>query len=198
MKSLRVVLWCLVALVSGVAGYLWLSDKKPTEVAYQSTVKIGGPFKLINHDGEPVTEAILKGRRHAIFFGFTNCPDICPTTLLQASGWLKDLGADADKLDFYFVTVDPERDTPEVMKDYVTAFDPRITGITGTQKAVSKALKDYKVYAKRVDLEDDDYTMDHSAFVMLFRTDGSFQGTISFDEKDATAVAKLRRLVENS
>ncbi|MEM9329834.1 MAG: SCO family protein [Pseudomonadota bacterium] len=198
MKTLRIVLWCMVALISGVAGYLWLSDKQSTQVAYQSTVKIGGPFELINHNGEPVTEAILKDRRHAIFFGFTHCPDICPTTLLQAAGWLKDLGPDAEKLDFYFVTVDPERDTPEVMKDYVSAFDPRITGITGTQKAVSKALKDYKVYANRVELEDDDYTMDHSAFVMLFRTDGSFQGTISFDEQDDIAIAKLRRLVENS
>ncbi|MEM7215106.1 MAG: SCO family protein [Pseudomonadota bacterium] len=197
MKTLRIILWCMVAVMAGFSGYLWLSQKQPTQVANQSAVKIGSPFNLVSHTGAPLTQANLEGRRHAIFFGFTHCPDICPATLLQAAGWMKDLGPDSDKIDFYFFSVDPERDTPEIMNDYVNAFDPRIIGVTGSPEEMTKTLKGYKVYAKRVDLDEDDYTMDHSAFVMLFRTDGSFQGTISFDENTDTAIAKLKRLVEN-
>ncbi|MGI9352600.1 MAG: SCO family protein [Rhizobiaceae bacterium] len=197
MKSFRIILWCAVAILAGVSGYLWLSQKQPLQVANETTVKVGGPFNLVNHKGTPITQAELQGRRHAIFFGFTNCPDICPTTLLQAAGWLKKLDADSNKLDFYFFSVDPKRDTPEILNEYVNAFDPRITGVTGNPDEMTKALKNYKVYAQRVELEDGDYTMDHSAFVMLFHSDGSFQGTISYDENEDSAIAKLRRLVEN-
>ncbi|MEM9278062.1 MAG: SCO family protein [Pseudomonadota bacterium] len=197
MKSLRIILWCAVAIMAGLSGYLWLSQKQPLQVANQSAVKIGSPFNLVSHTGAPITEAALQGRRHAMFFGFTHCPDICPTTLLQTAGWMKKLGTDSEKIDFYFFTVDPERDTPEIMSDYVNAFDPRITGVTGSSEEITKMLKGYKVYAKRVDLEDDDYTMDHSAFVMLFRSDGSFQGTISFDENEEAALAKLQRLIKS-
>ncbi len=197
MKTFRIVLWLLVAVVSGVGAYGWLSGNTGQKVAQAPTVKIGGPFKLLAHTGLPITEAALAGRNHAIFFGFTNCPDICPTTLLQAAGWLKQLGDDASKVDFYFFSVDPERDTAEILNDYVTAFDPRITGVTGDAEEVARVIKSYRVYAQRVDLEEDDYTIDHSATVLLFSSEGELKGTISFDENKETAIGKLKRLIKN-
>ena len=107
------------------------------------------------------------------------------------------LGQDANALDFYFVTVDPARDDVEVLGDYVSAFDARITGVTGKPENLEQFLKDYKVYAKKVDLGEGDYTMDHSAFVMLFNRKGEFKGTISYGENEDTVLAKLRRLIEN-
>jgi len=111
---------------------------------------------------------------------------------------MKDLGGDVDKIGFYFFSVDPEHDTPEILSDYVNAFDPRIVGVTGPSDEMTKTIKSYRAYAKRVELDDGDYTMDHSAFVMLFNSDGDFKGTISFGEANDIAVEKLRRLIKNS
>lgn len=197
MKNLRLVLWILVAIVAGGTLYTYLTNSGANGSSQQTAVKLGGPFELVNHRGEAITESVLENRLHAIFFGFTNCPDICPTTLLETAGWLKALDQDADRIDFYFITVDPERDTPEILKDYVDAFDSRITGVTGDPDEVSKTVAAYKAYAQRVDLGDGDYTMDHSAFVMLFNTVGEFKGTISYGENNDTALAKLKRLIQN-
>lgn len=198
MKTLRLVLWIGVALFAAVASYAFINQSSKPNQTQQAVKPLGAPFNLVDHEGQPITRDDLLGRHHAIFFGFTNCPDVCPMTLLEAASWIKDLGDDSDKLDFYFFSVDPERDSPEVMKDYVTAFDPRITGITGDPDEMAKTLSAYKIYSKKVDLGDGDYTMDHSAFVMLFKADGSFKGTISFGENDDVALEKLRRLVKSS
>ncbi len=196
MKHLRLVLWLLVAVVAGGSLYAYLNTSGGNG-SQQAEVRLGGPFELINHRGEPITNEALANRVHAIFFGFTNCPDICPTTLYETAGWLKALDQDAEKIDFYFFTVDPERDTPEVLNDYVNAFDPRITAVTGNPDEIKKAVASYKAYAQKVELGDGDYTMDHSAFVMLFNSNGAFKGTIAYGEKNETALAKLRRLIEN-
>lgn len=196
MRNIRIVLWILVAIVAGGTLYTYLTNADGTG-SQQAQVKLGGPFELINHRGETITEAVMKDRLHAIFFGFTNCPDICPTTLYETAGWLKALDQDAEKIDFYFFSVDPERDTPEILSDYVNAFDPRITAVTGDPDEMQKTVGSYKAYAQRVDLGDGDYTMDHSAFVMLFDTKGAFKGTIAYGENNDTALAKLKRLIEN-
>ncbi len=200
MKTLRLMLWIGVAVLAAVVSYAFVSQNSTPDQTQQAVQPLGAPFNLVDHEGKPITRDDLLGRHHAIFFGFTNCPDICPTTLLEVASWMKDLGQDGNKLDFYFFTVDPERDNPEVMKDYVTAFDPRITGVTGDPDEMSKTLGAYKIYSKKVDLGDGDgdYTMDHSAFVMMFKSDGSFKGTISFGENDEIALEKLRRLIKNS
>ena len=197
MKTTRFIVWIMIAIVAGIGGYAWLSKNLGQDVTQAPAIKLGGPFNLVKHTGAPITEADFAGRNHAIFFGFTNCPDICPTTLMQTAGWLKKLGPDSDRLDFYFFSVDPERDTSEILNDYVMAFDPRITGVTGNPEEMSRTIKLYRAYAQRVDLDDGDYTMDHSAFVMLFSSNGDFKGTISFDENEDTAMAKLRRLIDN-
>ena len=200
MKKLRLVLWVGVALLAAAVSYAFVSQNSKPGQTQQAVKPLGAPFNLVDHEGKPITRDDILGRHHAIFFGFTNCPDVCPATLLEVSSWIKDLGNESDKLDFYFFTVDPERDNPEVMKDYVTAFDPRITGVTGDPVEMSKTLSAYKIYSKKVDLGDGDgdYTMDHSAFIMMFKPDGSLKGTISFGENDDIALEKLRRLVKTS
>ena len=197
MKILRMVLWAMVVIFGGVASYAWLTIGNEPKVVDQGTVRIGGPFNLVSHKGAPITDKDLAGKSHAIFFGFTNCPDICPTTLLETAGWMKELGSDADKMGFYFFTVDPEHDTPEVMTEYINAFDSRIMGVTGDPEEMTKTIKSYRAYAKRVELDDGDYTMDHSAFIMLFTAEGDFKGTISYGESNEIAVEKLRRLIKN-
>ena len=146
-------------------------------------------------DGDRVTEAAFAGKPTAMFFGFTFCPDVCPTTLYEAGGWLDALGDKADDVTIVFVSVDPERDTPDQLKSYLSSFDPRIVGLTGSREQVDDVVSKYRVYAKKVPLDDGDYTMDHSAAVMLFDGDGDFAGTIDYRESKESAVAKLERLV---
>ena len=197
MKYLRIVLWIMVAVFSGVAGYAYLTIGNDPTLHQASSVKIGGPFELVDHNGNRLTQDAFRDRNHAIFFGFTHCPDICPTTLYEISGWMEQMGDAGNGVDFYFFSVDPQRDTPEVLADYVNAFDPRITGVTGDLDAMNAAIKAYRGYSKRVELEDGDYTMDHSAFVMLFDKTGDFKGTISSGESAEMAIGKLKRLTND-
>jgi protein SCO1/2 len=198
MSALKLVRYGAWAVVAGVAvaaialslGWFHRSDAPTTNV-----VTVGGPFALVDTEGKPVTEAAFAGTPRAMFFGFTNCPDVCPTTLYEATGWLKSLGPDADKLKVIFVTVDPERDTPEAMKSYLSSFDPRIVGLTGTPEEVAKVIKAFRVYARKVETEGGDYTMDHSAAVLLFDGNGRFVGTVDYQEPADRAVAKLKGLV---
>ena len=157
-------------------------------------VELGGPFALVDVDGRPVSDRTLKGKATAMFFGFTYCPEVCPTTLARHSAALKAMGAEADKLRVVFVTVDPDRDTPAQMKRYLSDFDPRIVGLTGSPAAVKAMLDAYHVYAKRVPLEGGGYTMDHVAATYLFDREGRFQGLIGYQEAPEAEVAKLRAL----
>ena len=155
---------------------------------------IGGPFSAVNSEGVPITHADLKGRPHVMFFGFTHCPDVCPTTLYEGSQWLQALGDDGDKVDMYFVTVDPERDTVEVLSDYLSAFDGRIKGITGSPEQIAQLVKKWRVYAEKVPTEDD-YTMNHTATTFLMNSNGDFVRTIAYGEDNKVAIEKLRKLV---
>ena len=197
MKAIRYTAWALVVIAAAAFSFVWLGGDGGRKALELANIKLGGPFELVRADGSPISDKDLAGTPHAMFFGFTHCPEVCPTTLYEAAGWLKQLGPDADRFKFYFVTVDPERDTPQVIKDYIDSFDPRIVGITGDREKVDKLLADYRVYAKRVDLEDGDYTMDHTATVYLMRGDGSFAGTISYGENPDTAIEKIRNLIKN-
>lgn len=154
---------------------------------------IGGPFKLIDQDGRTVTEQDIKGKPTLIFFGYTHCPDVCPSTLFEVSEILRSLGSDANRVGAYFVTVDPERDTVAVMKDYLASFDPRLRGLTGDRQAVEGVEKAYRVYAKKVPTEKGDYTMDHSAIVYLMDKQSRFVAPFSLKRKPEEAAADLRR-----
>ena len=154
---------------------------------------IGGPFKLIDQSGQPITEEDMKGRPFLVFFGYTHCPDICPTTLFEMSEVLHTLGKDADRVGALFITVDPERDTPAAMKDYLSSFDPHLRGATGDTKAIDAVVKAYRVYAKKVPTDKGDYSMDHTALVYLMDKQGRFVAPFKLDRKPEEAAADLRR-----
>mgnify|MGYP002651174929 FL=1 len=201
LKLFRYVAWAAVAVLACVAGalvYLQTTSSNNSGALIEPLAAIGGPFELVSGNGETVTDQTLAGKPTVMFFGFTYCPDVCPTTLSELQGWIEALGPDADKLNYAFVSVDPERDTPDVMRDYVGAFDDRILALTGSRENIDSMLKAYRVYAKRVPLDDGDYTMDHSAAVYLMNADNKFVGTIAYGEVEETALAKLKRLIENA
>lgn len=154
---------------------------------------IGGPFQLTDQSGQVVTEKNMKGRPTLIFFGFTHCPDVCPTALFEISEILRAMGKDADKVNAFFVSVDPERDTQAAMKDYLSSFDPHLKGLTGNAEQVAKVLTAYRVYAKKVPLKDGDYTMDHTALVYLMDRDGNFVAPFNMKRKPEEAAAELKR-----
>ncbi len=152
---------------------------------------IGGPFQLTDQSGATVTEKNLQGRPTLIFFGFTHCPDVCPTSLFEMSEVLRAMGKDADRVNAYFVSVDPERDTDAAMKEYLSSFDPHLKGLTGDPEAVGKVLTAYRVYAKKVPLKDGDYTMDHTALIYLMDRDGKFVAPFNLKRKPEEAAADL-------
>ncbi|MDE1566598.1 SCO family protein [Aquabacter sp. P-9] len=159
---------------------------------------IGGPFKLASSKGGTLSDQDLKGAPFAIFFGFTHCPEICPTSLWEMSESLKRLGPEADKLKVLFVTVDPERDTPEILARYLQSFDPRIIGLSGSQKEMEAAAKAYRVYWRKVPTSDGDYTMDHTALIYLMDAKGGYEGFIAYKDDEATRDRKLRELLAKS
>jgi len=154
---------------------------------------IGGPFQLTDQAGQTVTDQDIKGRPSLIFFGFTHCPDVCPTSLFEISEVLKAMGNDADRVNAYFVSVDPERDTAKAMQEYLSSFDPHLKGLTGGPEAVAKMLSAYRVYARKVPLKDGDYTMDHTALIYLMDRDGRFVSPFNLKRTPAEAATDLKR-----
>ena len=150
-------------------------------------------WTLTDHRGRSVRPADWAGRPVMVFFGFTWCPDVCPTTLSDISLWLEELGADADRMIVALISVDPERDTPDVLADYVSNFDQRILGLTGSADEVAQAAADFRATYRRVNKDGRDYTMDHTAGVFLFHPDGRFASIIDFHEDRRFAVPKIRR-----
>jgi len=192
----RLVLWGFVGLA--LVFVLFLMVKQPesgpaTNAPYAET--LGGPFSLTAADGSTFTEGSLAGTPTALFFGFTRCPDVCPTTLARLAKLRQQMGADGDKLRIVFVSVDADRDTPKSVGDYVALFHTPIVGLTGTPQQVAMAAKAFHVFYEKVPTEGGDYTVDHSAAVFLLDRDAKLQSTIDAQEADGTALEKLRRLV---
>jgi protein SCO1/2 len=154
---------------------------------------IGGPFQLTDQNGKAVTEASLKGKPTLIFFGYTHCPDVCPTSLFEMSEVLRAMGKDADKVNAIFISVDPERDTPAVMKDYLSSFDPHLEGLSGDPAETAKVITSYRVYAKKVPTKDGDYTMDHTALIYLMDRDGRFVSPFNLKRSPEEAAADLKK-----
>jgi protein SCO1/2 len=178
-----------LAMAFGVIMLVAGRDGGPT-VAKAS---VGGPFSLVDGSGKVVTDQDLKGKPFLVFFGFTHCPDVCPTTLFEVSEVFRSLGSDADKAAALFITVDPERDTPAVMKDYLANFDPRLRGLTGDLEAIEGVLKAYRVYSKKVPLDGGGYTMDHTALVYLMDKQGRFVAPFNVKRGAHAAAADLRK-----
>lgn len=198
LKKVRLVLWAVVALAAVVSGTILLGQVQ--QAARQGAdlpgaKLLGGDFTLTRANGDTFSSAELKGHPYILFFGFTHCPDICPTTLLEITKHLEAVGPAADNLKVLFVSVDPERDTPESMAQYMSSFDPRIIGLTGTPEQITKVGKLYRAFYEKVPQEGGDYTMNHTATVFLFDANGALQSTLSWQEDEATREAKIKRLV---
>jgi protein SCO1/2 len=187
---LPLAVFLLGAAALAAAAFVTFSPSRPGQTAASS---VGGPFALTTQEGKTLTDTDLRGAPFLIFFGFTHCPDVCPTKLFEISEILRAAGAKGEKLRALFISVDPERDTVEVMKSYLGSFDPRIVGLTGDRAAIDATVKAYRAYAKKVPLKDGDYTMDHTALVYLMDKRGAFVGAFNSEQPPAQAAAEWLR-----
>ena len=188
--------------VGGLTAAVALRVVSPLpKVITSGTAAIGGPFTLVATNGGDVRDETYRGKWLLIFFGYTSCPDACPTALNNISAALEKLGSDAAKLQPLFVTVDPHRDTREVMRDYLQSFDPRIIGLTGTLDQIDRVAKEYCVYVTQQKSESDeanDYVVSHSAYIYLIDPDGKFVNVIQGGEAGEDIAAWLRKEMRNS
>ena len=180
----------MAVLLIGAGGVIWLTGGSPPGVT------VGGPFALTNGDGKTVTDQDFRGKYMLIYFGYTFCPDICPTTLSAVADAMDKLGAKADRLQPLFITVDPKRDSPAVVKQFAAAFGPRVQGLTGSAAQIATVAREYRVYyaEHRTGPGPDDYTMDHSSVLYLMGPNGRFIAPIRADmtaDQMAAALAKL-------
>jgi protein SCO1/2 len=189
------ILLVLGAFVAGLVLFTTVvfivTGRSPAPIAMPSAV--GGPFNLVDQNAKPITDQDLKGHPFLVFFGFTHCPDVCPTTLFEVSEILRAAGPGANDARALFITVDPERDTPAVLKDYLASFDPRVIGVTGDSEAIAAVIKSYRVYAKKVPTENGGYTMDHTAIVYLMGKDGRFIVPFNMKRRPEEAAEDLKR-----
>jgi len=195
-RVIRIMLVCgagLAGLVLSFVIVLLINGGAVISPSAQQTASIGGPFRLTDQNGKTFTDQDLKGRPFLAFFGFTHCPEVCPTTLFEVSEILRKLGPDADRVGALFVTVDPERDTAPALKEYMSSFDPHLTGLTGEVADIAAVAKAYRVYFKKVPVEGGDYTMDHTAIVYLMDKQGRFVSPFSLKRAVDVSVADLRK-----
>jgi protein SCO1/2 len=185
----------LALLVGGLgilAAVVHFTMPRGSQLASSSSA-IGGAFTLVDQNGKPFTEKDLAGKPSLVFFGFTHCPDICPTKLFEITQMLDSLGADAGKVNAIFITVDPERDTAELLSTYLGSFHASIRGLTGTEQQVTQAMRAYRAFARKVPLDAGGYTMDHTTFVYLMDRQGQFVSTFDVARDPARAAQDLRR-----
>jgi protein SCO1/2 len=194
LRTVQIALWTLAG-IAAVALPVALLQQQPATERPQGVSLAGGPFTLVSSKGGTFDSRVLQGRPYAIFFGFTYCPDICPTTVAEITGYLNVLGPAAKDFPVLFVSVDPQRDTPDVLKDFLSNFDPKITGLTGTPEQIAQVVAAYKVYAKRVDLDGGNYTMDHSASIYLYDAGGQLRSTLDYKEKPEIKLQKIKNLL---
>jgi protein SCO1 len=183
--------------ILGVGAFLVLSlHEKPRGAAATLLASaIGGPFHLVDQNGKTVTEADLKGKWSLVYFGYTHCPDACPTALNDISIALDDLGPQRNEVRPVFITVDPERDTPEVLKSYVTAFDAPILALSGTPEEIAQAAKDYRVYYAKHPEAGGDYSMDHSSVIYVMDPEGRFTASFTQENSPEEIAERLKKLL---
>lgn len=196
MKWIRTILWIAVAVA--VAAVFALFLQRPRGEAQQQTVatrsSFGGPFTLVGADGQPFSSNQLAGKTYVLYFGYTRCPDTCPTTLNRLVHLRRAVGLGDDSFKIVFITVDPDRDGPKEVGSYQKAFGAPIIGLTGSQAQIDQVKKEYGIFSQKVPEGGGDYSVDHTATVLLFDRDGKFAGTIAPDEPDSAALGKLRNL----
>lgn len=198
LQRLRLVIWALVGIAALGFGALLLSrsGEPSPSTAPGMTFTMGGPFTLVGANGKPFSSTQLAGKPYAMFFGFTNCPDVCPNTLARLAQLRQQLGQGEDSFRIVFVSVDPERDTPEAMRTYQDMLGTPVIALTGSPAQIARVTKSHAIHFAKVPQEGapDGYTMDHTAAVLLFDKAGKFQSTIALEEQDPAALSKLQRL----
>ena len=195
LRGLRALLWGLAALAALIAVAAAFGGHKRAPAGQDFADGVGGPFRLVAPDGSVVSDRTLKGTPFAIFFGFTRCPDVCPTTLARMARLRQQLGADGGKFRIVFVSVDPERDSPAAIGRYVALFGTPILGLTGDAQQLERIVKAYRVYYRKVPLPGGDYTVDHTAGVYLMDRTGRLQSIVDQHDSESAALGKLRRLI---
>lgn len=201
LRVFRIVTWTLVVIVAAwllVSGNILPSRQEERASSETSTPAIGKPFELTSHQGAVVNNATLRGKPYLAFFGFTHCPDVCPTTLFELTDLMTGLGPVADRFNVAFITVDPERDSRDLLKEYMTSFDTRIMALRGNPEQTQTAVKAFAAYARKVPTDGGSYTMDHTAGVYLMDADGAFKGTLDMHEPREVRLKKIRNLVGSS
>jgi protein SCO1/2 len=192
----------VVLLIAGTVGHKTIKPVHAAEPAGAAPIErmiLGGAsFQLSTQDGTTFSGDRLRGRPFALLFGYTHCPDVCPTALLELSHLLAQLGPDGDRLSVVFVTVDPERDTPEQLRTYLSSFDPRIVGLTGSPDEIARVAKTWSVFFSKVPEDDGSYSIAHSAYVYLVDSDNRLADTMGFHEPEIDQLAKLKKLIRAS
>jgi protein SCO1 len=185
----------LAILGAGVFLVLALRDNPRGAAGTVLASAIGGSFRLTDQNGKTVTDADLKGKWSLVYFGYTHCPDACPTALNDISIALEELGAKRDAVRPVFITVDPERDTPEALKAYVTSFDAPILALTGTPEQVAQAAKGYRVYYAKHPEAGGDYSMDHSSVIYVMDPQGRFTASFTHESTPEQIAERLKKLL---
>jgi len=206
MKTMRITVWIFAGFVALMAAAVLIGgDKIPWNRFFGGSgggqpvaAAFDKPFEVIDFNGNKFDQDSLKGKPSAIFFGYTFCPDVCPNTLSEASDWMEALGKDADKVRIIFVTVDPERDTKQKVKDYLDSFDERFLGLTGTKEQVASIVKAFGVFVEKGEVKDGEYLVSHTSRIYLINGQGRFAGTIGYKEETKNALSKIRRLIASS
>ena len=197
MRTFRILLWVLVAIAGAAFAYLQFrpAPEQSSQGSALAISEIGGPFTLVGSNGQPFSSASLAGKPYAIFFGFTHCPDVCPTTLARLVKLRKQLNEGERPFEILFVTVDPERDGSAEVGKYADLFNSPIIGLTGSPAQVTQVKKQFGIFSNKVpDSSGGGYSVDHTATVLLFDRNGKFTGTIAPEEQDSAALSKLRRI----
>jgi protein SCO1 len=192
-RNLRIVLWALVAVAA--IGAILLTTRSPSPgTREESLATIGGPFILTGSNGQPFSSTRLNGKPAAIFFGFTHCPDVCPTTLARLVKLRRQLDRGDEAMSIVFITVDPERDGPAEVGSYAGLFNAPVIGLTGSSADIERVKKQFGVFSQKVEQPGGGYSVDHSASVFLMDRNGHFVATLAPDEGDGVALEKLKQL----
>ncbi|MEW9309233.1 SCO family protein [Labrys neptuniae] len=203
LKIVRIAAWCAIAVAAlllaanALLPETWKGAAGPaTDKPVIDMARVGGPFRLTSHKGETIDNARLAGKPYLAFFGFTHCPDVCPTTLSDLTDLMSTLGPAANAFNVLFITVDPERDSQDLLAQYMSSFDARILALRGSRAETDTMVKAFAAYARKVPMEGGEYTMDHTAGVYVMDADGKFASMLDMHEPRETKLQKLRRIID--
>ena len=194
-NSIRVLIILSLSVLIVIGLLLSNIINKNVQTEYSSTTKLGIPFELIDSNGNKITEKAFIGSPTVLFFGFAHCPDVCPLTLHRISLLMEKLGNKQNKLNVYFITLDPERDTWEFLNEYLTTFNDRIVGITGESKKIKALAKSWGIHSKKVSSQGENYLIDHTGLVILLDQNGNFSSTIDYKDDFESSLKAIKSIL---